>query len=153
MGKADAELCFDAGIDQFGAPEYVPGWLCIQKAGKYWFVKPKLVLNGLGSEADFPTYLTLPCGDTSVDQGKLDTVGIVRCKLVVVCARKEFTVLSRDPKILNCLGQVDCMNIPSASPICKTRIAETGMVKIRLFECFHAASIRSANRSYLAVDS
>jgi hypothetical protein len=33
----------------------MPGWLCFQNAGEYWFVKPKLVLNGLGSEADFPT--------------------------------------------------------------------------------------------------
>ncbi len=101
MGNADAEFCFDAGIDQFGASEYVPGWLCFQNAGEYWFVKPKLVLNGLGSEADFPTYLALPGGDTSVDQGKLDTIGIIRCKPVVVCARKKFAVFARDPKLLN----------------------------------------------------
>jgi hypothetical protein len=98
MGKVDAKFRFDAGIDQFGACEYVPGWLRFQKAGEYWFVKPKLGLNGLGSEADFPTYLTLSSGDTSIDQGKLDTIGIIRCKLIVVCPRKEVAALSRESR-------------------------------------------------------
>jgi hypothetical protein len=78
-------------------PNTCPDGCVFQNAGEYWFVKPKLVLNGLGSEADFPTYLTLSGRDTSVDQGKLDTIGIIRCKLVVVCARKEFAAFARDP--------------------------------------------------------
>ena len=112
MGKADAEFCFDAGIDQFGTCEYVPGWLCFQKAGEYWLVKPKLVLNGLGSEADFPTYLTLSGGDTSVDQGKLDTIGIIRCKLVVVCARKNSPCFRAIQKSPTAVAKSIAMNIP-----------------------------------------
>ena len=72
-----AKLGFEAGSVQLPGREHVTARPCLQDAAKAGLVKPELLLNRLGGQADLPADLPLALGAATLDQRQLDAVRLV----------------------------------------------------------------------------
>src|SRR5207253_6343078 len=70
--QAHTKLGFEAGPDQLPGREHMAAWPRLQDAAKARLVKPELLLDRLGGEADLPADLPLALGTAALDQRPLN---------------------------------------------------------------------------------
>ncbi|MEA2759215.1 MAG: hypothetical protein QOH65_1828, partial [Methylobacteriaceae bacterium] len=126
--KADAELGFEAGVDQFARGKDMAAGHDFENAAKDRLVKTELLLNGFRREPNLPANMSLTRSDAAIDQCELDAIGIIKRQPVEIGLRKKLTARAGGPEILEGTGEIGCHRV--ARPFASiTVIASSSIVR------------------------